>query len=223
MSLTLPSQNSAWTFLNVHKKALTPLHRESLVKEMVSNHLFASIIVNILPKHVSAKAEHRAAIGFSLAVTMQYITQATLDSVVLAFLLQATMKPLHESRSADVAVSWTPPSKRRTDEALECMPHNFGPTFSARLFLRRSTVSHPERDSFHDSPCGARQPLDEHIAHPQKSKLLPISPRCTGGLPSCPSRTPNRPRVLRAMDLSPDFPSSNGVFSLLADKLGPGV
>jgi len=74
---------------------------------MVSNPLFARIIVDILPKHVSAKAEHRAAIGFSLAITMQYITQATLDSVVLAFLLPAIMKPLSESRSADVAVSLT--------------------------------------------------------------------------------------------------------------------
>jgi hypothetical protein len=101
------SQNSAWAFLNVHKKALTPLHRESLAKEMVSNPLFARIIVDILPKHVSAKAEHRAAIGFSLAITMQYITQVNLDSVVLAFLLPAIMKPLPESRSADVAVSLT--------------------------------------------------------------------------------------------------------------------
>ncbi|KIM29205.1 hypothetical protein M408DRAFT_120332 [Serendipita vermifera MAFF 305830] len=94
-------QGSAWTFLAMHKKALAPLHRETILKEMLSNALFAKAIVNILQKHVAAQAEHRAVVGFSLAITLQYIKQATLDSVVLAFLLPGILTPLADSHSAD--------------------------------------------------------------------------------------------------------------------------
>lgn len=89
----------------MHKKATTVLHRETLLKEMLSNPLFAKSVLNTLQKHVTARAEHHAVIGFSLAVTLQYITRAELDSVELAFLLPAIMAPLTESRSTDVAVS----------------------------------------------------------------------------------------------------------------------
>jgi len=155
----IPSQNSAWAFLNVHKRALTPLHREILIKEMVSNLLFASTIVNILPKHLSARAEHRAVIGFSLAVTSQYITRANLDSVSLAFLLPAIMKPLAESRSADVAVSLVIIFHKLLTEIFhpECFPRPFRSTLAPRFLLRGSADCHLKRNSHKDCPRGAER------------------------------------------------------------------
>ncbi|KAG8835932.1 snoRNA-binding rRNA-processing protein utp10 [Serendipita sp. 399] len=93
--------SSPWSFLNPYKKAVTPLHRDSLVKEMLSNHLLANSVVKILLEHVHAKQEHRAVINFVLSTTMRYITHIIPDRVHVSPLLSVLIQAMTKSRSFD--------------------------------------------------------------------------------------------------------------------------
>ncbi|KAG8860617.1 snoRNA-binding rRNA-processing protein utp10 [Serendipita sp. 411] len=102
VSILRVPDSSLWSFLNVHKKALTPVYRDSLVKEMLSNHFLANFIVNILEKHVQAKQEHRAVINFALSTNVQYIALVVPDRVHISPLLLSFTQAMTKSRSIDV-------------------------------------------------------------------------------------------------------------------------
>jgi hypothetical protein len=98
------SQSSPWSFLLVAKKALTPLYIHDLVTEMAANQPLARIVMSILQRHVQANSAHRAAIGFHMSVTADYLRRIKLTDVHLAFILPPLIEGVTKTRNKDCVV-----------------------------------------------------------------------------------------------------------------------
>lgn len=72
---------------------------------MTSNPLFATLVLNILPRHVEAQVDHRTLISFNIGVFMDYTREGNLNDRTLTFVLPVLAKPLPISRTVEVAVS----------------------------------------------------------------------------------------------------------------------
>ncbi|CAG7851278.1 SubName: Full=Uncharacterized protein {ECO:0000313/EMBL:CCA66475.1} [Serendipita indica DSM 11827] len=97
--------SSPWAFLNAHKKAIKPLHRDTLVSEMLKNQFLAASVVDILSIHVSLRCVHRAVVTFVVAVTMEYLSNLSIEGVHLSFLIPSLLTALENAESAEVSES----------------------------------------------------------------------------------------------------------------------
>lgn len=103
-TLILSSQSSPWSFLLVAKKALTPLYIHDLVTEMTANQRLARTVISILQRHLRANSVHRAAIGFHMSVTADYLRRIKVNDVHLAFILPSLIEGVTKTRDRDCVV-----------------------------------------------------------------------------------------------------------------------
>lgn len=75
---------------------------------MASNQRLARIVISILQRHVQAASAHRAAIGFHMSVTADYLRRIKLNDVHLAFILPSLIEGVTKTRNKDCVVSHDP-------------------------------------------------------------------------------------------------------------------
>ena len=73
---------------------------------MAGNQQLARIVISILQRH--AHSSHRAAIGFHMSVTADYLRRIKLDDVHLAFILPNLIEGVTQTRNKDCAVRHDP-------------------------------------------------------------------------------------------------------------------
>jgi len=83
---------------------VTPLYIHDLVTEITANQQLARIIISILQRHVQAGSAHRAAIGFHMSVTADYLRRIKLTDVHLAFILPCLLEGVTKARNKDCVV-----------------------------------------------------------------------------------------------------------------------
>jgi len=75
---------------------------------MAGNQQLARIVISILQRHVQAHSVHRAAIGFHMSVTADYLRRIKLDDVHLAFILPNLIEGVTQTRNKDCVVRHDP-------------------------------------------------------------------------------------------------------------------
>ena len=106
---TRPSSRDAspLRFLQAYKTTVTPLHRQLLIKEMLSKSEVARLATGILPSvlKVHGAGMHRALIAFHTGVLLEYVAKCkALDENAMALLLPAAMEPLESASAEDSTV-----------------------------------------------------------------------------------------------------------------------
>jgi hypothetical protein len=139
-------------FIDSLKKASIPLQRESLIAQMISNPLFASLVMNILPKHAEAQVDHRTLISFNIGVFLDYTRDGNLNDTTLTFVLPILAKPLPTSRSVEVTVSplkHVIHSMEHADAVIAWFSGPFWEGLTTSSFIKRGTLGGPERRCFY--------------------------------------------------------------------------
>ncbi|PVG00071.1 hypothetical protein CPB86DRAFT_701979 [Serendipita vermifera] len=99
-------ENSVWSFLQLHQKALTQLPFEKLVQEMRSKPALAKRIFGLLGKYAEKRSEHRAAIGFYLKVNLHYLSEIKLDNQLTGSILSSVLVLIPTVESVDAAAAY---------------------------------------------------------------------------------------------------------------------
>ena len=94
-------------FLQAYKTTVTPLHRQLLIKEMLSKPAVARLATGILPSILKdhGAGMHRALIAFHTGVLLEYVAKCkALDENAMTLLLPAAMEPLESASAEDSLV-----------------------------------------------------------------------------------------------------------------------
>ncbi|RPD60690.1 hypothetical protein L227DRAFT_501246 [Lentinus tigrinus ALCF2SS1-6] len=101
------SDSSPLRFLQAYKTTVTPLHRQLLLKEMLSKSEVARLVIKILPSVLKdhGAGVHRALIAFHTGALLEYVAKCkSLDENAMALLLPAAMEPLNSASAEDISV-----------------------------------------------------------------------------------------------------------------------